>query len=293
MLRKNFALLASMSLICTSGIVLGQNATTAPAPATTTQAASVKKDGEGEIDVKKLSEAFGHFIGRNLKTPSMQLDLESTIKGMREGAEGKPAPMSDQEYEMMMLKAQEKAFAKISEENLKAANEFLKQNAKTEGVISIEPDKLQYKILKEGNGAVVQEGSVPLIQYKGTYLDGTVFGNSEEVGGPIKIPLNQTIPGFSKGILGMKEGEKRRLYVHPDKGYGTTGHLPPNSMLIFDVEVIKADAKDQDTAANNDQDDDMIPIALGEDDEDLDSESDQNDSDIGMGKSLKKEEVAN
>ena len=44
---------------------------------------------------------------------------------------------------------------------------------------------------------------------------------------PITIPLDQTIPGFSKGIVGMKEGEKRRLFVHPDLGYGTTGQLPP------------------------------------------------------------------
>jgi len=85
-----------------------------------------------------------------------------------------------------------------------------------------------------------------LINYTGKYIDGTVFGSSETAGGPITVPIDQTIPGFSKGIVGMKEGEKRRLFVHPDMGYGTTGQLPPNSMLIFDIEVVKATSPDKD-----------------------------------------------
>ena len=52
----------------------------------------------------------------------------------------------------------------------------------------------------------------------------------------------------------MKEGEKRRLFLHPDLGYGTTGHLPPNSLLIFDVEVVKANQELK--ASQDDEDDD-------------------------------------
>jgi len=82
-----------------------------------------------------------------------------------------------------------------------------------------------------------------------------VFGSSEETGGPITIPLDQTIPGFSKGLVGMKEGEKRRLFVHPDLGYGTMGQLPPNELLIFDIEVVKADTADEkDKKENSDKD---------------------------------------
>src|SRR5262249_32953701 len=95
---------------------------------------------------------------------------------------------------------------------------------------------------REGTGPAVESHSSPKIHYTGKYQDGTVFGTSEEMGGPITIPLDQTIPGFSKGITGMKEGEKRRLFVHPDLGYGTTGQLPPNELLIFDIEVVKANS---------------------------------------------------
>lgn len=205
------------------------------------------------IDMKKLSEAFGHFIGRNLQTPGLSFDLEGIIQGIREGAAGKPAPLSEKEYEEMMAAVQEKAFKEMSAANLKSANEFMEKNKKETGVVEIVPGKLQFFILKEGVDPQVTSHSSPKIHYTGKYQDGTVFGTSEEMGGPITIPLDQTIPGFSKGITGMKEGEKRRLFVHPDLGYGTTGQLPPNELLIFDIEVIKSQS---DEAKDKDHDDD-------------------------------------
>lgn len=205
--------------------------------------AKAKEGALQEQEILKISEAFGHFIGRNLNTPGVKFDVESIIKGIREGVAGKPAPMSDQEYEAMMSKLQEQSFAALSEANLKAANEFLEKNSKESNIVELVPGQLQYTVLKEGSDAVVEEHFSPQINYTGKYLDGTVFGSSEDAGGPITIPLDQTIPGFSKGLLGMKEGEKRKLFVHPGLAYGTTGQLPPNSLLIFEVEVVKANAE--------------------------------------------------
>lgn len=207
-------------------------------PAATTNQADQSKP----IDMKKLSEAFGNFIGRNLQSPGLSFDLESIIKGIREGAAGQPSPLTEKEYEEMMTAVQEKAFKEMSSANLKSANDFMEKNKKESGITEVVPGKLQYSIVKEGSGAVVDTHSSPKIHYTGKYQDGTVFGTSEEMGGPITIPLDQTIPGFSKGIIGMKEGEKRRLFVHPDLGYGTTGQLPPNELLIFDIEVVKANS---------------------------------------------------
>lgn len=220
-----------------------------------------------QAEILKVSEAFGHFIGRNLNSPGIKFDLESIIKGMREGAAGKPAPMSDKDYEDMMAILQEKSFKALAESNLAAAKEFLAKNAKAEGIIEIQPGKLQYLILQQGTGAAVAPHSTPKINYTGKYIDGTIFGTSEDVNGPIAVPLDQTIPGFSEGILGMKEGEKRRLFVHPDLGYGTSGHLPPNAMLIFDIELVKADSHDQDSA-DDEEDDELPPLALANEGED-------------------------
>lgn len=225
-------------------------------------------------DIQKISEAFGHFIGRNLNTPGVKFDVEAIIKGMREGVAGKPAPMNDKEYEEKMLKLQKIAYNKLSEDNLNAANQFLKENGSKQNIVEVEPGKLQYMILEQGNGVAVEPNDNPLINYTGKYIDGTVFGSSEEVGGPINIPLNQTIPGFSKGIQGMKEGEKRRLFVHPDLGYGTMGHLPPNSLLIFDIEVVKANTP----KTSSSEEDDLINLGL-DDDASLD-EMDEDDSSV-------------
>lgn len=194
------------------------------------------------VDMKKLSEAFGNFIGRNLQSPGLSFDLDSLIKGIREGAAGRPSPLSEKEYEEMMAAVQEKAFKEMSANNLKAANEFMTKNSKASGVVELIPGKLQYNILQQGTGAAVEPHSSPKIHYTGKYQDGTVFGTTEEMGGPITIPLDQTIPGFSKGIVGMKEGEKRRLFVHPELGYGGTSPNP-HELLIFDISVEQANAE--------------------------------------------------
>lgn len=199
-------------------------------------------------DMKTLSKALGHFIGRNLNTPGISFDLDSVVTGIRDGASGKPAPMNDKDYEKAMTQLQQQAFNAIATKNLEAAEKFMKENVGAKGVVEVVPGKLQYTILEEGKGAAVPEHGTPMIKYTGKYIDGTVFGTSDAAGGAISVPVDNTIPGFSKGIVGMKEGEKRRLFVHPEMGYGTTGQLPPNSLLIFDIEVVKATSPDKETA---------------------------------------------
>lgn len=193
-----------------------------------------------QVNVGLVSEAFGHLIVKNLDNPGFKFDIERVIKGMRDELAGKPSPLSDEEYEQSLALIQEKIFNEISNENLKEAEDFLQKNSRAEGVVTLIPGKLEYKIIKQGNGPEVELHSTPSIHYTGSYLDGTVFGSSADLNEPIRLPLDQTISGFSKGIVGMKEGEKRILYIHPDLGYGVSGQLPPNTLLIFEIEVVKA-----------------------------------------------------
>ncbi len=220
---------------------------------------------DSELDMKKVSEAFGQFIGRHLKSPGMDFDLDGVIRGIRDGASGKAAPMTDKEYEKMMLMVQKNAIEKTSSENLKAANEYIQKNSKNAGMVEVQPGKLYYQVIKEGNGEVVGTHATPQITYSGQFIDGTVFGSSDETG-PVSIPLDQTIPGFSLGIAGMQEGEKRRLIIHPELGYGMTGHLPPNSLLIFEIEVVKANTAEISDSGSDDDEDDFSPLALAGDD---------------------------
>lgn len=238
------------------------------------QQTTTETENQGEIssqDVKKLSEAFGHFIGRNLKTPGVNFDLDSIIKGMKDGHAGKPQPIPDKEYEELMIKLQQQAFNRLATDNLKAANDYMAKNVKEAGVVEVEPGKLQYVILEQGQGEAVQEHGTPKIKYVGKYIDGTTFSSSDETGGPLNIPLDQTIAGFSKGLVGMKEGEKRRLFVHPDLGYGVSGNLPPNALLIFDIEIVKAQSTEEDTNSDEEADD----LSYEQDDQIDDEDTDQ------------------
>lgn len=234
------------------------------------------EDTATNVDVSKLSEAFGHFIGKNLTTSGLNLDINAFVKGVQDGASGKPAPMSEQDYQKGMMILQQQAMKKLADENLAAANKFLAENKAKSGVVVLEEGKLQYKVLQPGSGDAVKEHGSPKLTYKGSYIDGTVFGSSEDAGGSIVLPLDHTIAGFSKALIGMKEGEKREIYVHPDLGYGTSGQLPPNSLLIFDVEILKADSPvDQEAGLQLTEDDsDLDDEDEGETDDESDDEGD-------------------
>lgn len=205
---------------------------------------SVGLIAEQKQETDKISEAFGHLIGKNMNTIGVEFDLEHVVKGLRDCFSGKNSPMSESECIEAISKAQEFAFKAAAKKNLERAEVFLKHNAKEKNVIVLDDGKLQYKIEKAGAGKSVESHSHPVIRYVGKYLDGSIFGQSEQ---DERISLDETIQGFQKGLVGMKEGEKRTLYIHPDYGYGTQGFLPPNSLLSFEIEIVKANAPQEET----------------------------------------------
>lgn len=201
---------------------------------------SKEENLEESIDVSKISESFGHLIGKNIETIGFQLDIAKVIKGLQDEAAGKASPMSEVECFQAISTVQEGIFKKQAAENLVQADAFLAKNRKEKEIVSLEEGKLQYKVEKIGTGNSVEEHFSPLIRYVGKFMDGKVFGSSKE---DEMISLDETIPGFSKGLVGMKEGEKRTLFIHPELGYGTNGYLPPNSLLTFEVELVKANVQ--------------------------------------------------
>jgi FKBP-type peptidyl-prolyl cis-trans isomerase len=96
---------------------------------------------------------------------------------------------------------------------------------------------------KAGTGEEVKSGDVVCIDYKGSLLDGKVFDESYKRGQPFvtQIGVGQVIPGWDYGIVGLKEGGKRKLTIPADLAYGSraTGTIPANSTLVFEVELVK------------------------------------------------------
>lgn len=103
---------------------------------------------------------------------------------------------------------------------------------------------LDIDILEEGSGAAVKNGDVAVVHYVGTLVDGTKFDSSIDRDTPLSFNLGagEVIAGWEQGIVGMKIGEKRRLFIPPSLGYGSAGAggvIPPNASLIFEVKLLE------------------------------------------------------
>lgn len=238
-MKKYVALLASVAALTTNLTHANESIDFDQAQPEIAGLADAMEDVKVEKDIGKISKAFGHIIGQNLESLGLNFDLKQVITGIEECIKGEPSPLSESECIQAISLMQENAFQVQCEENLKAAEDFLSKNEKEKNVVTLEPGKLQYVRLQEGKGDEVKQHDSPLIRYVGKFIDGKVFGESTE---DEVISLDETIVGFSKSIVGMKEGEKRRIFIHPDFGYGKAGFLPPNSLLTFEIEVIKANS---------------------------------------------------
>lgn len=103
-------------------------------------------------------------------------------------------------------------------------------------------DSLQKIDLVVGTGDVVKEGATVTVHYTGALAkDGTIFESSKDSGQPATFGLEQVIAGWTQGIPGMKVGGTRRLVIPSELAYGEQSpspDIPPNSDLVFDVELI-------------------------------------------------------
>jgi FKBP-type peptidyl-prolyl cis-trans isomerase len=106
-------------------------------------------------------------------------------------------------------------------------------------------EDMKVEIEKEGSGDPAKSGDMVTVNYTGTLLDGTKFDSSLNPGRtPFQFTLgqNQVIRGWELGVLGMRVGEKRKLTIPPELGYGAAGAggvIPPNTTLIFEVDLLK------------------------------------------------------
>lgn len=196
-----------------------------------------------KTDKEKVSYAIGQQIGSNIKGQKIEVDVDMLAQAIGEAMEGKDSRMKPQEMQeamMNMHKKQTEMRQKESEQNKKTGEEFLAKNKDKEGV-KVTDSGLQYKVIKSGSGKSPKESSTVKVHYVGTLLDGTEFDSSYKRNEPAEFPVNGVIKGWTEALQMMKVGDKWKLFIPSDLAYGKMGRpsIPPNSVLVFEVELIE------------------------------------------------------
>ena len=213
----------------------------------------VNEAANAKDDKKKQAYYAGLQIGSDLNSriiPNMERQFfegDSTMSINRSDLlaaffgvlKDKNAVMTSEDAQTLADSFQQKMKeAKFAEQKAEG-EKFLAENKSKEGVQTTESG-LQYKILKEGTGAIPTESDKVKVHYEGKLIDGTVFDSSLERGEPITFPVTGVIKGWTEALEMMPVGSEWELYIPQDLAYGDreAGNIPPYSTLIFKVQLL-------------------------------------------------------
>jgi FKBP-type peptidyl-prolyl cis-trans isomerase len=226
-------------LVLAAGVLLPSGALLAQPPKT--PAAPV-------ADRAELSYALGYEAGLDLGQRKLEVDLDTILRGVRDGYSRKKPEYPPQTMQRVLQAMQSRmvaearaAYQKLATGNLQKARAFFAENGKKPGVVTL-PSGVQYKVLGSGKDdkSPTVDSEVTL-QYRGQFLDGTVFGDTADSGKPAVYPVKYMIPGWRQIITRMHVGDHWQVFVPPDQAYGIRGDLPrigPNEALVFDIQLL-------------------------------------------------------
>ena len=218
------------------------------------------KEGTGMSTAKEAAYVAGLQIGRQVGNEiverinqslfkgdsTMNLNKDNFIAGFLGALDeknGMPTKKEAMEYVDTHVKAIEaKALEAKYGENKAAGEKFLAENATKEGVQTT-PSGLQYKVIKQGKGAVPTNKNTVKVHYKGTLIDGTEFDSSYSRKEPSSFSVTGVIKGWTEALTMMPVGSKWELYIPQELAYGSRtqgqGKIKPFSALVFEVELLE------------------------------------------------------
>ena len=204
--------------------------------------AACEKKASLATDQEKASYAIGIQIGKSLKSQGADIIVPSLVAGMNDGLGGKDSKLKPEELQNAMQKMQEAVMKKqveAGEKNLKDGEDFLAKNKAKPGVKTTDSG-LQYEVVSEGTGPMPKDNDTVKVHYTGTLITGEKFDSSVDRGEPAEFPVKGVIPGWTEALKLMKQGSKYKLAIPAKLAYGPQGRpgIPPNSTLLFDVELI-------------------------------------------------------
>jgi FKBP-type peptidyl-prolyl cis-trans isomerase len=206
-------------------------------------------------DLKSLTDrasyVFGYKTGERFQQGQVDINADVFAQAMKDAQKGQTPRLSEEEMQTAIQTLQSEQEAKfkkemqaLAETNEKEGKAFLAANAKKSGVKTTKSG-LQYKVLTKGKGKQPTSDSVVSVNYTGTLIDGTEFDSSARHGEPATFGVTQVIPGWTEALLMMKEGAKWQVVIPSELGYGAGGaggQIGPNATLVFEIELLSADA---------------------------------------------------
>jgi FKBP-type peptidyl-prolyl cis-trans isomerase FklB len=176
------------------------------------------------------------------------VSLKNFMAGFISGTTGKNGLMTMDSAQVigqrLIQSVKAKELVKTYGPNKEAGEKFLAANAKKEGVKTL-PSGVQYKIIKEGTGAIPTDTSLVKCHYEGRLLNDTIFDSSYKRGEPITLRCNQVIKGWTEIMTHMPAGSIWEVYIPQELAYGEReqGDIKPFSTLIFKIELIEVNPK--------------------------------------------------
>ena len=198
------------------------------------------QDNQIQNQKDSVSYGLGIVMGASLKNAGIEsLNDPLFLMGINDAMAGKQPIMSNEQANMVINQYVMELNQKQAQVKLLEGQKFLEENAKKEGVITL-ASGLQYKVIKEGSGKSPVDTSFVTVHYTGSMINGDVFDSSVQRGEPIQFSVNGVIRGWTEALKLMKTGDNWILYIPSDLAYGERGNqaIPPNSVLIFDVQLI-------------------------------------------------------
>ena len=197
---------------------------------------------------QKASYSFGVDFAKRLKQQGIELDIPALTRGITDAASGNALALeegdmaqSKTEYTQQLRAELMQQQQELAAKNLEAGKKFLEENAKKDGVVTLESG-LQYKVIKSGDGPSPKPEDTVTTHYRGTLIDGREFDSSYKRGQPASFPVNGVIKGWTQALMMMKVGDKWELYVPPGLAYGAQQRgevIEPNSTLLFEIELLE------------------------------------------------------
>ena len=195
---------------------------------------------------QQISNQMVKAINRQLfgEDSTQSISLKNFMAGFVTATTGKEGLMTMEQAQETANNKMKEIKAKTMEKefgpNKEAGEKFLAENAKKEGVKTL-PSGLQYKVLKEGTGAIPTDSSLVKVNYEGRLIDGTVFDSSYKRGEATDMYVNRVIKGFTEALTKMPVGSEWEVYIPQDLAYGEreAGQIKPFSTLIFKIQLLE------------------------------------------------------